>query len=261
MSKGRILALMARAPVPGEVKMRLCPPLDPPEAARLYRCFTLDTLSTLKTIDADLAVCYWPDSANALFRQFAPGAFGYLPQMGEDYGERLISCVSRLCKDGPPLVLVRPDCPTLPVREIERAYRMLESGEAEVVLGPSIDGGYYLVGLNSPHSPLFHRMPWGKPRLLEMTLDKAKELGLKTALASEWYTVRTLCDLESLVLDLEPGKEQVATQAPRTRAFLHELITTGVLACSIAPERTLTLPSFEPGPASPWSPPKTPVPV
>ena len=110
------------------------------------------------------------------------------------------------------------DRPTLPMIYVSEAVTTLEARAADVVLGPSEDGGYYLVGLNAPAPPLFEGVPWSTERVLDVTLDKAEMLGLRVHLLAAWFDVDTEADLNRLRCSLESG----TAGAPRTRAFLRD---------------------------------------
>jgi hypothetical protein len=100
------------------------------------------------------------------------------------------------------------DTPTLPTGLLERAVTLVASGEHDLVLGPSEDGGYYLIGLRRVHRDLFEDMPWSTSAVLEETLRRARGLGLSGACLAGWYDVDTGADLERLVAELEAGGEE-----------------------------------------------------
>src|SRR5262245_16776458 len=150
------VAIMAKAPRPGEVKTRLCPPLTPGEATELYRCFLLDKIAQVRGLERAVpVVAFAPDDARAEFAGLAPG-FALLAQRGAGLGERLTAAVADLLERGHAGVLMLDtDTPTLPRACLEEAVRCLATGAADVVLGPTEDGGYYLIGLRSPAPGLF----------------------------------------------------------------------------------------------------------
>jgi rSAM/selenodomain-associated transferase 1 len=209
---------MAKAPVAGQVKTRLCPPLSAEDAAELSRCFLLDKVAqVLQVVRAEPVVAYAPEEAAAVFETLAPG-FRLLPQRGGDLTARLLSILERLFADGyDAAVLIDSDTPTLPVGLLDEAVRLVASGEHDLVLGPSDDGGYYLIGLRRLRPELFEGMPWSTPAVLEETRRRAEALGLRTARLAPWYDVDTTVDLARLTAELagEPGGG-----ARRTREFL-----------------------------------------
>ena len=95
------------------------------------------------------------------------------------------------------VVIVGSDVPSLPLEQYKQAITLLESND--LVLGPALDGGYYLVGLNRPIPDLFIDIPWSTDQVLALTQEKAKALGLKTALLAPWRDVDTIDDLQALI--------------------------------------------------------------
>lgn len=214
------LCIMAKAPETGRVKTRLCPPLSPDEAAELSRCFLLDKAAQVREVaGAEPAVAYAPESAAAVFEALAPG-FTLLPQRGGDLTARLLSVLDRLFAEGfHAAIMIDSDTPTLPTGLLERAVTLLASGEHDLVLGPSEDGGYYLIGLRRLHRELFEGIPWSTPAVLEETLRRARALGLSTLRLPPWHDVDTEADLARLTADLAA----CANGGPRhTRRFVLE---------------------------------------
>jgi rSAM/selenodomain-associated transferase 1 len=150
------LMIMAKAPQPGAVKTRLCPPLDAHHAARLYECFLRDKIEAVRSIDGTQpAIAYTPSGAERLFRELAPD-FKLFVQQGDDLGSRLANAFDRLFDEGyTGVVALDSDTPTLPAEIIGRAAGLLDAPGNDVVLGPTADGGYYLIGLRHPFRELF----------------------------------------------------------------------------------------------------------
>ena len=194
---------MAKAPLAGQVKTRLCPPLSPEEAAELYRCFLLDKIEQVRSLDkASPVIAYTPADSGDLFEGLAPG-FSLLPQRGVDLGARLASCLEHLLAAGNGGALATDsDTPTLPVPFLQRAVDLLAGQQVDVVVGPSEDGGYYLIGLRAPQPELFAEMPWSTSRVLRETTERARVRGLRLAELPPWYDVDTPGDLERLRGDL-----------------------------------------------------------
>jgi hypothetical protein len=211
------VAIMAKAPRPGEVKTRLCPPLTAAEAAGLYRCFLLDKIEQVRTLDgATPVIAFAPEDGAPVFQALAPG-FALVPQRGEGLGARLAACFDRFFADGyAGALLIDSDTPTLPGGFLLQALHLLGEPDTDLVLGPSEDGGYYLVGLRAAHPELFRDIPWSTPRVLPETLGRARARGLHATCLPPWFDVDTGADLERLRawLRATPGP------APRhTRAF------------------------------------------
>jgi uncharacterized protein len=215
------LCIMAKAPEAGRVKTRLCPPLSPADAAALYRCFLLDKIAQAREVaGAEPVLAYAPAEAAAVFEALAPG-FTLLPQRGADLTARLTAVCAELFRRGcDAAIMIDSDTPTLPTERLERAAAvMMKEGGCDLVLGPSEDGGYYLIGLSRPHPELFEGIPWSTPTVLEETLRRARALGLSAVTLPAWYDVDTAADLVRLQADLAAGPDG----GPRhTRRFVLE---------------------------------------
>ena len=213
---------MAKAPWPGAVKTRLCPPLLAAEAAALYRCFLLDKIAAVQTlVGARPVIAYTPDEAQAEFAMLAP-AFTLVPQRGPDLGARLHATLASLLAAGHPgVIAVDSDTPTLPREFLQQAVDCLTQPGPDVVLGPTEDGGYYLIGLRAAHPALFDGIPWSTSTVLEDTLRQAAAAGLQTVCTPTWFDVDTPDDLRRLkiVLDGDPS----TAEAGQTGRFLASL--------------------------------------
>ena len=212
------VAIMAKAPRPGTVKTRLCPPLLATEAAALYRCFLLDKIATVGGLaDTRPVIAYTPDDARAEFDVLAPG-FALVSQDGPDLGARLHSTLAGLLAAGHAgAIAVDSDTPTLPSGFLQQAVDCLTRPGPDVVLGPTEDGGYYLIGVRAPHRELFERMPWSTSDVLEITRRRAAAAGLRALCLPTWFDVDTPDDLERLRAILATGND---TTACETRRFL-----------------------------------------
>lgn len=217
------LIIMAKAPLPGQVKTRLCPPLTLEEAAELHRSFLLDTLElALRLPNVDLHLAYHPPGAEGALQALTPPRFQMWPQEGEGLAHRLIHAFAHLFAQGyARVVAIGADSPTLPLAYLERAFGLLRAPYNGLVLGPSEDGGYYLIGLKAPCASLFLGVPMGSDRVLSETLRCARQAGLRVALLPTWYDVDRPQELDRLRAELESVPLEVA---PHTRAFLRRLI-------------------------------------
>lgn len=199
------LAIFAKAPIPGQVKTRLCPPLTPDEAATLHGSFVLDTLErtkaaalTLKSpLDRYLACA--PSSTHVFFKIMEERqGVKLMDQAGDDLGARMHQAFRSLFDQGyEQVLLIGTDVPTLPLDRFRQALALLENHD--LVLGPAFDGGYYLIGLKRPAPELFADIPWSTDQVLKLTQEKAVTLGLTTALLEPWRDVDTLADLQALI--------------------------------------------------------------
>ena len=210
--------IMAKTPRPGEVKTRLCPPLSAAQAAELYRCFLLDKIEQVRALkEVTPAIAYVPAEARPTFQTLAPG-FALVAQRGDDLGARLANSFEEFLKNGFTAALaIDSDTPTLPIAFLEQALVLIWNPSVDLVLGPSEDGGYYLIGLRALHRELFEGIPWSTSQVLLETIRRAEERGLRIAQLPPWYDVDTPDDLERLKAVLE----ETDTPEPRqTRRFL-----------------------------------------
>jgi rSAM/selenodomain-associated transferase 1 len=212
------LATMAKVPVPGAVKTRLCPPLEPAEAATLARCFLQDRLEQLAALPVgEPMVAFTPQERAEELQSLLPTGVRLIPQAGEDLGARLDRLLTDLLGEGyAGAIAVDADSPTLPSVYLEEACRQLLAGGIDVVVGPSEDGGYYLIGLRRPAPGLFRAMPWSTSAVLAETMARAREARLRVSLLPTWFDIDRGPDLERLRGPAEPE----AFRPPRTLAFL-----------------------------------------
>lgn len=186
------LLVFARAPLPGASKTRLIPALGADGAARLSARMLRRTLATARGQATELWCA--PDTAHPVFAECA-AEFGVRlhTQQGTDLGQRMAHALAEAFGRARAGVLVGTDCPGLCAADLAEARAALatEGGEgAEAVLGPAVDGGYYLIGLRRPAPELFADMPWGGPDVLAETRRRLRELGWR------WHELAPRRDLD-----------------------------------------------------------------
>jgi len=178
-------------------------------------------------------VLYTPANAEGLLHDLLPDGFKFVAQRGETLGERLINAAADLLSHGfASVCLINSDSPTLPVEVLRTATSLLAQDGDRVVLGPSEDGGYYLIGLKHPHHELFERIAWSTAEVLSHTIERAAEINLPVEFLPTWYdvddaaTLRLLCEELSLLSDGHSGQAQFrgGSEAPHTRKYLAGLI-------------------------------------
>jgi rSAM/selenodomain-associated transferase 1 len=198
------VAIMAKWPEAGQVKTRLCPPLSAGQAAALYRGFLLDKIDQVRALkDAQPTLAYTPAEARAEFEALAP-EFTLVAQQGPDLGARLHHVLGALLTSGHAgAIAVDSDTPTLPSAFLQQAVDLLGDPRVDVVLGPSDDGGYYLIGVRDARPELFAAMPWSTPGVLSETLRRATADSLHAVCLPPWFDVDTPEDLERLRASLE----------------------------------------------------------
>lgn len=231
---GPALVVMARSPEGGldAIKTRLARAVpDRRDRAQLYRAFLADTLRACRRVEATLRVAYTPEGGTAGFAALGVTAEELLPQRGVDLGERERAIFEDLFASGfEAVVLVGSDLPTLPGRYLVRALAVLRSYRPRLVLGPTEDGGYYLIGLARPDRvgassipDVFTGIRWSTPFALADTLARAAATGWPVTLLPPWYDVDDEVGLERLRTALRhPATRR---RAPATMAALQALVT------------------------------------
>jgi len=197
--------VFARTPVPGQVKTRLAAEVGADRATRIYQTLAagiVDRLRGSASAAWDVEIHYTPSDAEseALMRAWLGEDPGFVPQVEGDLGMRMEPAVRRALAEGAPAVcVVASDVPDLGPLQVGAAFRALEGG-ADVVFGPSPDGGYYLVALRSPCPQLFREIPWSTSEVLERSLSAARGAGLRV------HLLEPLRDVDRAA-DLPPGFE------------------------------------------------------
>ena len=209
------LLVIAKRPAPGQTKTRLTPPFSPEQASQLYECFLRDTLDVARAVPhVTRLIHYAPLDASDYFQRLASD-FDLTPQVGGSLGERLDHVLTCCLTDGfHRAVIMDSDSPTLPPGHVAQAFAKLD--EADVVLGPCDDGGYYLIGLARPQPRLLREVQMSTPNVLRDTLTVAEQENLKVALLPTWYDVDTVQEFQRLQVELRAANGT----ARHTRAML-----------------------------------------
>jgi len=221
------IIIVAKQPVPGNVKTRLCPPLTPQEAAGLYSCFLQDTMNKVAKMPIvskylaldieDQKEGQKSGTTSPHYNVSTPESFIIISQGTGDLGGRLAYLAGCVFKESDHVIFIGADSPSLPISYLENALQLL--ADNDVVIGPSEDGGYYLLGLNGCFTFLFEGVEWSSDRVFAQTLERARSAGLKVNILPAWFDVDTSSDLSRLALDLRDKKEM----APITANVLEKL--------------------------------------
>jgi hypothetical protein len=216
-SSDRVLVVMAKAPRPGSVKTRLTPVLSPETVTAFYRCLLDDTLALARSLrDVEVAVMC-PDSDVNELAQFAGNEASVIAQKGEGLAAGLTSVFAHFAEDRRRRVIAfNSDSPHLPRFVLEDAFERLATHD--VVVGPTYDGGYYLVGAKAFYPALFARDGMGTSSALERLLSRARALELSVSLADPFYDIDVADDLNRLAAELRLAPER----APRTAEWLKQ---------------------------------------
>jgi uncharacterized protein len=217
------VAIMAKAPRSGHVKTRLAGALPAEQVVRLYTCLLSDTIRLASSLEGARVVLVCPgedaESLASFVGGLAPASNGcaVLPQEGNGLAAGL-ECVFRMLLPGcRHVIALNSDSPHLPLTVLAEAFGHLTAHD--LVIGPTVDGGYYLVGASAAHPGLFDAPRMGTNTALADLQRRAEEAGLTLAHTLEWYDVDELHDLARLASELHDDP----TRAPATAAFLGDL--------------------------------------
>ena len=213
----RVLVIMAKAPRPGAVKTRLIPSLPLQAVTAFYRCLLDDTLALARSLgDVEVAVMCPASDVDELARLAGHGARA-VAQEGEGLAAGLTSVFSRFAESHQRRIIAfNSDSPHLPRSVLEDAFEILAAHD--VVVGPTHDGGYYLVGAKTSHPTLFTLDGMGTGSALERLLSRTRALELSVGFADPFYDIDVADDLLRLAAELE----RAPSRAPRTAVWLEQ---------------------------------------
>lgn len=224
---------MAKASIAGKTETRLVPPLTETEAAELNTAFLRDAADNIVSAAALASIRGWmafsPAGAESFFRSHLPQSIGLIETVAPSLGECLHHAASTLLRSGHGAVcLLNSDSPTLPVEYLVTAATALSAPADRIVLGPSTDGGYYLIGMKRPYPGLFEDISWSTDQVLSQTLARARDLGLPVVTLAAWYDVDGAETLQTLIGEMLNGQpfRRVVVSAPAnwTRRHLAMLV-------------------------------------
>jgi rSAM/selenodomain-associated transferase 1 len=211
------LVIMAKASRPGAVKTRLAACLPPEAITGLYRCLLEDTMALARSLEGVTPAIMCPAGDVEELRRMVNGNMQVVAQDGVGLAAGLESVFQRFSAQGPRRIIAfNSDSPHLPVAILRQAFDAL--GSCDVVVGPTHDGGYYLVGATSAHPGLFAAGAMGTTSALDTLLARAQMLGLTVHTTAEFYDVDVAADLARLAADLRLAPER----APRTAEWVKE---------------------------------------
>lgn len=182
---------------PGQVKTRLAAALGGEPASQIYRHFVTTLVTRFRGCADTRVLCFTPQEQAPAFVALAGAEWTAKPQAQGDLGARMASFFEDCFRNGAEqVVLIGSDSPTLPAGYVASAFGLLH--DADVVLGPTDDGGYYLVGAARGVAGIFEGIDWSTPRVWEQTVARLGALGLSHATLPSWYDVDELVDLKRL---------------------------------------------------------------
>jgi uncharacterized protein len=208
------LVIMAKAPQPGRVKTRLTQSLPVPAVTALYRCLLEDTVSLAQSLNGVKVALMCPDSDLEELTRLAGNTLQVVAQKGKGLAAALTSVFAHFATDQQRVIAFNSDSPHLPAPILENAFQILAAHD--VVIGPTHDGGYYLVGAKAVHPRLFENDGMGTGNALEAFLTRARGLNLSVGFTDSFYDIDVEDDLTRLAAELRLAP----TRAPRTAAWL-----------------------------------------
>jgi len=210
----RCVGLMAKYWQPGKVKTRLAADIGPQEAAAIYREFVVTLQTRLTNTAEQKTIAYTPSEKLPEFQQAISATWQLEPQTGDNLGDRMHHFFLRRQQEGfRKTVLMGTDSPNVPLAYIEQAFRQLD--DHPVVLGPTEDGGYWLVGSAGSVPPIFSNIPWSTPQVWQATLDALQTANLSCHILPTWYDVDEAADLQRLIADLRNDlQDEKSREAP-----------------------------------------------
>jgi rSAM/selenodomain-associated transferase 1 len=220
----RHLIVFVKAPAPGRVKTRLQGRYAPEQVAAIYRAFVVDALAHGAQVACERrTVCYAPTGAEAEVRALAGPEWEARPQAEGDLGDRMAGAFAwGFAQGATRAVLTGSDSPSLPPGLMAEAFERLRT--RDLVIGPSVDGGYYLIGMSRPLPGVFRGVAWSSARVLEQTLDRAEEAGVRPSLLPPWYDVDTPEGLDFLLAHVRGERMGGgAADAPETIKVMNRL--------------------------------------
>ena len=223
--------VFAKNPMPNQVKTRLIPNLSPEQAATLYTAFLTDGCDTLaKLPDVDLIIAYTPAKARSDLQRLIGDDALYIPQIGAGLGERLTSATQWAAEHRyTQILLVGSDSPTLPITYVSKALTLLDS--RDIVLGPSTDGGYYLIGFSvetveTTVPYIFKDIAWSTANVFQQTVARICSRKATLGILPPWYDIDTAEDLAFLHAHISAMRFAGETvQAVRTESLLTKIFS------------------------------------
>jgi rSAM/selenodomain-associated transferase 1 len=239
------IAVMAKASVPGRTTTRLVPPLTPAEAARFNTAFLQDVAANVLAASRQAPIAcymaYGPPGAEPFFHEILPPQVALVEAWLPDFGDCLFSAIGQLLgRNHASAVVLNSDSPTLPTSLLVETARLLAQPGDRAVLGPSTDGGYYLLGLKRAHKRLFEDIAWSTASVVRQTSERAREIGLPLHVLQRWYDVDDRAALQTLhaeLCDARPFATDIRPHWPaRTSQLMRSLLATSDFRRRLASE-------------------------
>jgi hypothetical protein len=215
------IGIFVKTPSPGASPPRLSPPLSPEEACNLHRAFVADLIVRVCRLKKVAATVFYAWRETAAIEGLLPAKTALLPQRGDSPGEKLDNAFQTLLLGGSPACVIGSDSPDVPLAYIKRAFVKLK--HRDVVLGPSLDGGCYLIGLRKPAREILRGISLGEPRVLDDTLARVESQGLSLGILPPWYGVGGAASLSLLKSMMAARRIAGGERLPRVERALSSI--------------------------------------
>ena len=217
------VVLFARDPVLGKVKTRLSPFLNDETILQLYTCFLHDSLDKIRQVEnADLFIGISPSNQSGFFTGMPGSDMRIFVQEGKELGDKMRRAIQdRFAEGYERVVIIGSDSPSLPVSYIERAL----ASDKDMVLGPSTDGGYYLIGMKGALTEVFEGVTWGTEKVLQETCDHLVQNGVPLELLPVWYDIDSPEDLKFFKTHLQLIEQSGLGTAGETGKLLGKILS------------------------------------
>jgi uncharacterized protein len=246
------IAVMAKASTPGLTKTRLVPPLRFEEAAAFNTAFLQDVAANLMAAGRQAEItgymAFGPPGSEAFFERTLGRDIGLISAWQSNFGDCLLLTIEAMLARGhSAAVVLNSDSPTLPTSLLVETAEVLARPGDCAVLGPSTDGGYYLLGLKRAHRRMFEDITWSTERVAEQTLERAREIGLDVHMLPPWYDVDDLQSLRMLHEEIRGRGTVPCAHSPspvlHTAALIDRLCREADLAKRMGQVRTEAVPA------------------
>ena len=214
------LILFTRVPIPGMTKTRLMPFLTGEECAKVHTCFVKDIYAKAKEVNADVFVFYTPRDKKEILKKELDDEAVYLPQYGDDLGERMKNAIGICLRMGyEKVLLMGTDIPQIHPETLRDAFENLN--KKDIVIHPTFDGGYYLIGMKKEYDSIWQVERYGTNTVIYDTLQHMKRERLLTSVGQMYYDVDDKEDLRHLYDDIKKG---AVCNCPVTMTYLESYL-------------------------------------
>ncbi|MHC6179803.1 TIGR04282 family arsenosugar biosynthesis glycosyltransferase [Clostridium sp. JNZ X4-2] len=220
------LILMTRVPIPGKTKTRLMEFLTGEECAKLHTRFLLDVFRVCSMLGSgiDIYLTYTPKENLSYMRDIIPSYINIFPQSGNDLGNKMDNAINKVLYKGyEKVILIGTDIPEIQPSYIKKAFYILE--DKDVCLGPTEDGGYYLIGMKERYSEIFsNNIRWGKKSVIEGTMDIANRSNKTIGFTHKCCDIDTKSDLIKFMFKVKDKNRCWDIFPKNTYEFVNEIL-------------------------------------